>query len=212
MFHAKRVSPSNSAYSLTLIGIWQKCVCVFVFYCLTFVLKAFKNCIKMFDLKAWDHARTFFRSEKLHLSYPKVDIGTNNYMLVVFLVGELINCMYSLYVFTVCLHSLFSLHASIACSHCMYSLYVFIVCIHCTYSLYVFITCIHCMYPLYVLSVCTDCMSSLYIQDKNTDAKRDIVVIRAGDLQHQKASHRRRTSSSKSAVTVLARKSALPAS
>ena len=27
-------------------------------------------------LKAWDYARTFFRSEKLHISYPKTDTGT----------------------------------------------------------------------------------------------------------------------------------------
>ena len=45
----------------------------------------------MYVLKAWDHARTIFRSEKLHVSYPKVDIGTNNYIFGIFLVGGLIN-------------------------------------------------------------------------------------------------------------------------
>ena len=26
-------------------------------------------------MKAWDHAKTFFRSEKLHISYPKANTG-----------------------------------------------------------------------------------------------------------------------------------------
>ena len=101
-------------------------------------------------LKSWENVETTFRNEQPHISYPKVDIGTNNYIFGVFLVGDLIICMYSLYIFTVCFHFLFSVHVSIACSRCMYSLYVFMVCIHCMYSLYKFTTCIHCMYTLYV--------------------------------------------------------------
>jgi len=104
----------------------------------------------MYVLKAWDHddrtmLESCFRTEKIHISSPKVDVGTNNYILEVFLIGDLINCMYPVYVSTGGFHCLFSLRVPTACSHCMYSLYVFMVCIQCMYSLYVFITCIHCI-------------------------------------------------------------------
>ena len=55
--------------------------------CLKYVkfrpLKPLKLC-KIDVLKAWDYTKTIFRSEKLHISYPKADTGAKNYTFGIF--------------------------------------------------------------------------------------------------------------------------------
>ena len=65
-------------------------------------------------LKAWDYAKTFFRSEKLHISYPKADTGTKITIFRIFL--------HIMHVHAPCMCAVYVLYASILC---MYSMHVF---------------------------------------------------------------------------------------
>ena len=65
-------------------------------------------------MKAWDYAKTFFRSEKLHISYPKADTGTKINIFWIFL--------HIMHVHAPCTYAVYVFYASILC---MYSMHVF---------------------------------------------------------------------------------------
>ena len=100
----------------------------------------------MYVLKAWDYAKTFLRSEKLHISYPKADTGTKINIFCIFL-----------HIMHVHAPSMCAVHLIYACILCMYCIHVFYTCILPT----VFYACILCMYSMYVLHVCIPCMYSM---------------------------------------------------
>ena len=70
-------------------------------------------------MKPWDYAKTLFRSEKLHISYPKAEIGTKNNRFWIFLKIMYVYapCMYAK-LFTLldlCVSSLRRGHANLLC-------------------------------------------------------------------------------------------------
>ena len=78
-------------------------------------------------MKAWDYAKTFFRSEKLHISYPKADTGTkiNIFWIFLHIMHVHAPCMYAEYVFYASILCMFSIHVFYPCILSMYSMHVF---------------------------------------------------------------------------------------
>ena len=111
----------------------------------------------MFDvLKAWDYARTIFRSEKLQIAYIKAEIGNGKHSFGCFED----DCMG---MHTVCLLSMYHGYVSWLCIMAMYHGYVSRLCIMAMYHGYVSWLCIMAMYHGYVSWLCIGAMFHGYV-------------------------------------------------
>ena len=133
-FQPKRTSPFFSAHFLRNTAPVKLLFRHFFDYDM-FYIRIIKNYIKLMCLRAWEYARTIFRSEKLQIAYIKAELGTGKHHFWSWLC---IMAMYHGYVSWLCITAMYHGYVARLFITPLYHGYVSWLCIMAMYHGYVY--------------------------------------------------------------------------